>query len=101
MAVIRLTDDMRRIVAHFVDNPPQERLDILAALAYVQVISAYWVDQLKEGNTPEQKDSALVLKMSQALAEVADSQYTTPKFWSVVQEQLTKIHPGLLAKEKQ
>lgn len=100
MASLRLSDDMRRIVAHFVDNPPEDRLDILAALAYVGVISAFWVDQLKEGNIPDQKDSNLVLKMSQALAEIADTQYTVPKFWNTVQEQLTKIHPGLVAKEQ-
>lgn len=98
MTVLRLSDDMRRIVSFFVDNPPDDRLGLHAALEYIRIISDFWADELKNGHTPDPKDSSLVLKMSQGLADKADLHYTVPLFWTTVQEQLAKIHPDLKAK---
>ncbi len=98
MAALSLSGEQRRIVSFFIDNPPDDRLGLLAAVEYIKVISDFWADAIKGGALPTPKDARLVMRSSQVLADKADTMVEVPKFWEQAQAQLTKIHPSLIAR---
>lgn len=98
MPAIRLSDDQRRIISFFVDNPPEDEAGMTAAVKYLEATSAFMADSLRAGGVWYENDTSLVLKMAKALNEKADDIVTTPKFWATVQAQLSNIHPELSAR---
>jgi hypothetical protein len=98
MTTLRLSDDQRRVLAFFVDNPPDDECGLLAAVEYLKVIVDRMAVTLKLGEHWPIKDGKLIESVSTVLASKADEMVDIPKFWETVQTQLTKIHPDLKAK---
>lgn len=95
METLRMSDDQRRILAFFIDNPPADRLGLQAALEYLYVVNDYIRDTLAEGHFWEQKDLDLMSGMSRQLKAAAQNYVDDKAFWSKVEDQLTSLHPGL------
>jgi hypothetical protein len=98
METQRLSDDQRRILAFFIDHPPDDKLGMIAAAEYLRVIVEYLTYSLKDGEEWNRRDSELIIKMSEVLIKKTDALVDIPRFWERVQEQLSNIHPNLKAR---
>lgn len=98
MTTLRLSDDQRRVLAFFVDNPPDDETGILSAVEYLKVIVDKMAETLKNGQHWPIKDGRLIESVSTVLAAKADEMVDVPKFWATCEEQLAKIHPALKAR---
>jgi hypothetical protein len=98
MAELRLSDDQRRVMAFFVDSPPEDEPGMLAAVEYLKATNEWIGETLKLGGKWNKHDAKLVLTMAEVLSRKAEELVTTPKFWDTVQNQLSMIHPGLKAR---
>lgn len=98
MNKLRLSDDQRRMLAVFIDNPPSDRLGLIAAIEYLTVVNVQMKVTLREGRVWEPKDIDLMATMSQALRDATSVFTADTVFWEKVQRQLLDLHPELKAR---
>lgn len=96
MGRLRLSDEQRRVLAIFIDSPPEDRLSMLSATAYLMVVSDHILFTLKTSNQRwEDKDLDLMLNMAAQLKLKSRSFNEDKAFIETVQSQLSRIHPDL------